>query len=227
MKTVLLGVLATSLVVVPLAVTSRGGGDRGARGQGGRLAPAPEVPDSAQVRMLLEGIRGANAVQCELGVHSLDLVFGWRRIEVVPDGAAESKELVRWATQRIDDPAVIPPLRAALEDPDGCVRRVAARLLGRMRTDRAVESLLDALESPSDQIRELAILGLGFAEERETTRPLVAMLDDRSPGIRTAAAWALGRIESRDAVAALTRVLRADPDANVRRTAAWALGAMH
>ncbi len=224
---VLIGAAAV-LVSVPLMMTGNGATEvRLVEGQGDMVTGSGKLPDTLQVRAFLDGVRGANALQCEFGLQTLDLQFGWRRVEVVPDGALEMKELVRWATRRIADPEAVAPLRAALDDEDTCARRVAARLLGRMRTDEAKESLLGALRSSSAQTRELAALGLGFAEDRETARQLIDALGDPNPRIRATLAWALGRIESREAVASLARLLRTDADGSVRRAAAWALGAMY
>ncbi len=224
---VLIGAAAV-LVAVPLMMIGEGATEvQPVEVQGGMVTGSAALPDTLQVRAFLDGVRGANALQCEFGLQTLDLQFGWRRVEVVPDGAIETKELVRWATQRIADPEAVAPLRAALDDGDTCVRRVAARLLGHMRTDQAKESLLGALRSSSARTRELAALGLGFAEDRETARPLIDALDDPSPRIRATLAWALGRIESREAIAPLTGLLRTDVDPSVRRAAAWALGAMY
>lgn len=227
-------ILGAVLIAAPVAWTVASTGDGSApRVASHDAAPTfqtiPSVADTTRVRVLLAGVRGANEVQCQLGVHSLDLNFGfsWRRTEIVPDAPAEPVELVRWATGRVRDTAAVPPLRAALDDPDRCVRRIAARLLGRMRQDRATQTLLEALRSSSVQTRELALLGLGFAEDEGTVRHVIATLDDASVRIRAAGAWALGRIESREALPALTRALQTDSDPSVRQAAAWAIGSMH
>ncbi len=191
------------------------------------LQMGPRVADTTQVRAFLDAVRGANPLQCQLGIHSLDVGFGWRRVEIVPDAMTEPLELVQWATRRIEDPDAVRPLRRAMEDADACVSRVATRLLGRMRQPAATRSLVEALRSPNARTRELAALGLGFADDRTTVRAIVALLDDREVGVRAAGAWALGRIESREAIVPLTRLLQTDPDPIVRRAAAWALGAMH
>jgi HEAT repeat protein len=53
---------------------------------------------------------------------------------------------------------------------------------------------------------------------------LLAMFDDAIPVVRLSGVAAVGRLDSASAVPALIRRLRVDESADVRRTAAWALG---
>jgi HEAT repeat protein len=157
-------------------------------------------------------------------VRSLGIGWGWGRTQFEPDAERDLYDEVRWATGRPDDASDIPTLRAGLEDADACVRRVSARLLGRVRHPDAVEALLDALGSSSATTRQLAAIGLGYAEDRSAVDPLLDGLGDDVAAVRAAVAWALGEIEDVRAVAPLTRLLRDDPDRDVRRAAALALG---
>ena len=60
------------------------------------LAPALEAqtqtPD--RLRRLLEGIRGATPVQCEMALGSINGWYGWRQI--VPDRDPQAGPLVTW-----------------------------------------------------------------------------------------------------------------------------------
>lgn len=188
------------------------------------VASGQTVGEDSLAEYFLESVRGASPFTCEMLVRSLGLGWGWRSLHTEPDAERDLEELVGWATGRPRDPAVVPILRAGLEDSDPCTRRVSAHLLGRTRHPDAVRSLLEALRSSSAQLRELAAVGLGRAEDREALDPLVGALSDRVPAVRAAAAWALGQIETRGAVEPLVQTLREDADPQVRRAAALALG---
>jgi HEAT repeat protein len=150
--------------------------------------------DTAQARAYLGALRGANAVQCELGLHALDVSYSQRLESPVPDRRSDAWTLVSWASRRVRDPLAVPALAAALHDGDPCVRRAAARLLGRSKLPVARTRLVEALRDPEPLVRQLAALGLGFASDPSTVTPLVRALDDRDPGVRAAAAWALGAL---------------------------------
>lgn len=141
---------------------------------------------------LFDGLRGANPVQCELAIGTVGTWYGWR--QVTPDRDPEAGAVVAWVDQRHKNPALVAPLAAALRDPDPCVRRMAARLLGRLRVPAARASLLEALGDREAETRRLAAIGLGFYSDRTTTPQLVRALGDRDPGVRAAVAWALGAV---------------------------------
>ena len=83
------------------------------------------------------------------------------------------------------------PFSVSLQDPDPCVRRVAARLLGRSGLPAARARLLEATRDADPVMRRLGATGLGYMDDRTLTRELVRLLDDRDPGVRAAAAWAM------------------------------------
>jgi len=185
--------------------------------------------DATRAEQVLDAVRGTSSIACELIVRSLGVGWGWGwgRMHYEPDVAREHLELARWTSEAPDDPAAIAPLRAALDDPDTCVQRVAARLLGRTDHPRAVASLIDALASPNPRTRQLAAVGLGYAESPESVDPLLGALRDDVSSVRAAAAWALGELEDERAVRPLARLLSDDPQPDVRRAAALALGSMY
>lgn len=191
----------------------------------GAEAQTSTLPKAAtsQAGEFLAAVRGAGPVACELIVRTVGRGWGWGG-DRVPDAESAVIEQVRWATERRDDPAGVPVLRAGLEDTDACVRRASARLLGSTRHPSAADALVGALQSANATTRQLAAVGLGYAERTETVDPLLGVLRDREASVRAAAAWALGSIEDRRAVEPLTRLLAEDPDPRVRRAAAEALG---
>jgi HEAT repeat protein len=182
--------------------------------------------DSTLATKLVEAARGADPVVCGLAARALDQ--GWWEhgmgIEPAVSDDPVSREVVDWALAPREAAGAVAPLAAALADPDPCVRRLAARILGRTRSPEAVTALRRALGSAGPGEREMAAVGLGFAEDGAALPDLVEALRDPEPGVRIAAAWALGEIESPDAIPPLAEALARDEEAGVREAAAWALG---
>jgi HEAT repeat protein len=226
------GVIATS--VAPHSVRSVFAGDAiivteeavvAEQGAPARQAVSP--PDeAASVAALIAAVRNANPVLCELAARGASWDGNWHYVGPASPLRARGEEtmnLVRFAASSPRSRDVIQPLRAALGDPDACVRRFVAPLLGRTQHDAAVETLVTALRDASATTREAAAVGLRFAEKPSTLDPLMRTLDDSESSVRAAAAWALGEIEDSRAIPALERVLK-DSDSVARINAAWALG---
>jgi HEAT repeat protein len=205
----------TPLILVALVV-----------GAGAIAATAPQRDDAANVAALIAAVRDANPVLCELASRGAMWDGNWQYVGPATPLRARSggtTELVRFAASSPKGRDVIAPLRTALGDPDPCVRRFAAPLLGRTQQDAAVETLVAALRDENPVTREAAAVGLRFAEKSSTIDPLSRALEDREASVRAAAAWALGEIEDSRAIPALERTLK-DPEPVVRMNAAWALG---
>jgi hypothetical protein len=205
----------TPLVLVALVV-----------GAGAIAATAAPRDDAENVAALIAAVRNANPVLCELASRGAMWNGNWQHIGPATPLRARSgasMELVRFAASSPKGREVIAPLRAALGDPDPCVRRFVAPLLGRTQQDAAVETLVTALRDDNPVTREAAAVGLRFAEKASTVDPLTRALEDREPSVRAAAAWALGEIEESRAIPALERALK-DSEPVVRLNAAWALG---
>ncbi len=166
-------------------------------GAGAALALAAGVAALGQTagqdrtRTFLEALRGANPIQCELALQNLNGWWGSDH-EPVPDRNPQAWAVVATVTRNRTEPAMIPHLAAALRDEDGCVRRSAARLLGRSRAAAARARLLEALRDPNPAVRQLGAVGLGYGDEPSVESSLVTALRDRDPGVRAAAAWAIG-----------------------------------
>lgn len=191
-----------------------------------------QVPrDSAMAIAAVEAVRGANPLLCDLAARSFEgRNGGWYSgIDLAAAGdesgnTTGAREIARWLSGGLRNArGIVAPLTARLSDPDACVRRTAATLLGRNHSDQAVDALLRALESGDAGARRAATLGLGFAESQRSVQPLGRSLRDSDAGVRAGSAWALGAIESRTAVPALVDAMK-DADSRVRRNAAWALG---
>ena len=186
--------------------------------------------DTAGIARLLGVARGANPLVCEMATRTADMRGSWSMWGPLSDDPlamdSVSAALLDWIQHRHNDPAVVPRLSAAMREDDGCVRRVAASLLSRVRHPSAVSALLSALDDPRAGTREVAAFGLGMAVTPAAADPLERKLHDAVPAVRRAAAWALGQMEDKKAVPALIELLAHDPDARVRQTAAWAIGSI-
>jgi HEAT repeat protein len=191
-----------------------------------RQAPSQGQDETENVAALIAAVRNANPVLCELAARGASWDGNWQYVgPASPLRArnAQTMELVRFAASSPKGREVIAPLRAALGDPDPCVRRFVAPLLGRTQHDAAVEALVAALRDENPVTREAAAVGLRFAEKPATIDPLIRALGDQEFTVRAAAAWALGEIEDSRAIPALERALK-DAEPVVRINAAWALG---
>lgn len=120
--------------------------------------------------------------------------------------------------------AAVMGLSRNLASPDTSIRMVSAFGLGLSGDDKGADALLRVTNDRATGVRANAIWALGRIGDGRAVRPAVMALKDEAPVVRAAAAGTLGQLDSNTAVAALGRVLGADPVAEVRRTAAWALG---
>jgi hypothetical protein len=190
------------------------------------------VPDdTTAVMRLVRVVRGANPLVCEMTVRTADMRGSWMNWGSVGSSAlvidSTASSLLDWVQHSHNDPALVPPLSAAIRDDDLCVRRVAASLLSHVRHPAATDALRDALADAKPGTREVAALGLGMSDARSAVDPLMARLHDDTPAVRCAVAWALGELEARKALPGLIDLLAKDPDARVRQAAAWAIGNIH
>jgi HEAT repeat protein len=183
-----------------------------------------QAQDTAQLTALLARVRGSDATVCQLIGRALDNRWGnWGGHIVDPTAAGADQALLDWINTVTIDETMLPTLRRGLSDPDGCVRRTSAHLLGRARFSSLSADLRSELGSPSAATREAALLAIGYADQATGLAAAQRAMRDADASVRVAAAWALGMIENADAMAALNEAAR-DPDVRMRRTVAWALG---
>ncbi|MCB9505573.1 MAG: HEAT repeat domain-containing protein, partial [Gemmatimonadales bacterium] len=181
-------------------------------------------PDSARVAILLGAMGSTDAAVCEMLSDQLGNFwfsggeFGIGRLADARVAARAARDSL---SGRLRDPAAIALVTARLASDDPCVRRTAARLLGRSTAPDAALARLATDANP--RIREAGLLAIGTHDRPDLRTRVESALTDREAGVRAMAAWALGSLEDRASVDALTPVLR-DPDLRVRTNAAWALG---
>ena len=185
--------VAATIVLVPLAMRARESGSAPAS-----LLPTVSVskedPQATadDVRAYLEGMRGANALQCEIALSSFN---SWSSSRA-PDRDSTAWNVAMVIHRRIASEQMIPELVTAMRSSDECVSRLAARLLGRSKLAPARSALLTALGDDNAQVRRLAAIGIGFSEDTTASRQLVRALADRDERVRAAVAWALGAVHN-------------------------------
>lgn len=185
--------------------------------------------DSANVSGVLTAVRGESPLACSFTSRALENRWGTRRQLGGPDVATLDNAQAAafdWAMSGQSTEAVMPVLRRAMSDPDACVRRTAAQLVGRVRGGKVADELRSELGSSDAMRRETAVLALGYAEDTSAVPALTQAASDAEPRVRRTAAWALGRSKRSDAATAvLLRMIR-DSDAMVRVNAELSLGAL-
>jgi hypothetical protein len=186
--------------------------------------PGQSQSEVTAIDTVLAQMRNTAAVACEMAMVAIDHNnwFGdWGDNGNSPLLDDDKRPRIPNA---LESDAVVEPLMTALRDPDYCVRRTAASLLGRARNARVTERLRGALDDPQPETRALAAFALGSAEEQSAGPKLQVLLRDSAPRVRAAAAWSLGELEYRPAISALADLLVNDQSPRVRRAAARSLG---
>ena len=190
-----------------------------AGGPGGGRAGA----DSARVATLLAALAHTDPVVCDLIGDQLGNF--WIGGDPARLGRFSDAPSVQGAKDSlagtITDPRAVALLVATLGTDNPCVRRVAAKLLGRSTVSAAV--LRGLLDSPAPRIRESAAFASGVGERREMRAALEHQLADTAMGPAAMAAWALGEIQDPASAPALQGAVHGSSP-RVRLASAWALG---
>ncbi|NJD76761.1 MAG: hypothetical protein FIB08_06665 [Candidatus Methanoperedens sp.] len=84
----------------------------------------------------------------------------------------------------------------------------AIRMLGELRSRKAIRSLVGLLERDNIQVRANSAWALGEIGESKAVLPLIGLLNDPSDNVRVYAAWALGKIGDKRALNALNTALK-------------------
>jgi len=125
------------------------------------------------------------------------------------------------------DTSIVPLIAARLaSDKDAFVRKSAAYALAKFAGDARTSSLISALKDKDLEVRGAAAVSLGDHSDASAIGALASALSDKSAFVRAQSARALG-VNGRAAVqtvSALIGLLDADPDIDVKRQAATAVG---
>lgn len=127
------------------------------------------------------------------------------------------------------DASVVALVAARLtSDKDAFVRKAAAYALGSFSGTERTKALLVALKDKDAEVRGAAAVSLGDHADAAAVAPLAVALSDKSAFVRAQTARALG-VNGRAAtqsVPSLISLVASDPDAEVKRQAATALGSI-
>jgi hypothetical protein len=185
--------VAAAVVVLPLAMRAREAGSARASLVPVSMSVSEEKEPQAtasEVQAYLEGLRGANAIQCEIALSSFN---SWSSSRA-PDRDSVAWNVATVIHRRIASEQIVAELVAAMRSPDNCVARIAARLLGRSKLAAARAALRTALRDENAHVRRLGAIGIGFSDDSTASSQLVRALADSDDRVRAAAAWALGAV---------------------------------
>ena len=194
----------------------------------GESARQALADDSASASAVLTAVRGESPLACSLTSRTLENRWGTSHHLGGPDAAvldAPQAAAYDWDMTDRTPGNALGVLRRAMSDPDACVRRTAAQLVGRTDDKDLADQLRSELGSSDATRRETAVLALGYWAESAAEPALAQAAGDGEPRVRRTTAWALGRSRSAAAAPTLLRMLR-DLDAMVRVNAALSLGAL-
>ena len=187
-------------------------------------------PDSLYARQLLESVRGANGVLCGAIDRTFDTGYWSHSLSNVVESDfadQQSTDVARWVGRRRFDASVAVVAQPALRAEDACVRRIAARVLGKAEIRNLHERLRPELSAGDARVRTAAIFAIGFAEQREAIPLLRERLADGDRQVRIASIWALASIGDNGISETFVSLLERDADPIVRSAAAWALGRLN
>lgn len=113
-----------------------------------------------------------------------------------------------------------------LENEDKVIRGNAAEVLGKIKTEIAIDSLINTLTNDEDSnVRGSAVTALGNIRNEKAVTPLINTLtNDEDSNVRRSAANALGNIKNEKATDSLINALKTDKNFGVQSGAAFALG---
>lgn len=184
-------------------------------------------PDSARIVSFLTAMRTGDPLVCEL----LSDQVGNFWYDGADDGIGrftDERKVLKAAKDsvhgRVSGTGAIAALEDALDSSDPCVRRVAAKWLGRSAIGNP--RLIQLLEGNSPRVREAAAYAIGESdrERRMSTRSALEKMLQSATGTDGAmAAWALGELRDSASAPALEAALKSR-ELGVRLAAIQALG---
>jgi HEAT repeat protein len=192
---------------------------------------SPEI-DSEAARWFAQ-LKSSDQEKRREAVMELSLVGGNAATSALLSALSDPSSRVRAAAaaaiaERGEVPAV-PALAACLAgDKDAFVRKTAAYALGRFRGIDRTAALIAALNDKDPEVQGAAAVSLGDHADSAAVVALLTALSDKSAFVRAQAARALGVNGSAAtrAVPALVGLMTSDPDNEVKRQIATALGSI-
>lgn len=183
-------------------------------------------PDSARVENYLSAIRGMEAMYCEMLVDQVGNFWnssGEFRIGLLAESSRsweESRDSLYGATT---NPAALRREVRGLDDANACVRRAAAKLLGRSGP-AGYSAIREAMRSGSERVREAAALAAGQNDESTALADdIIRATRDQSATVVAMATWALSEFEKPEYLNRLAELTKSS-DVRVRRAAVHGVG---
>ena len=187
---------------------------------------------SSEISTLTKRLRSSDEEERREATLKLSALLTPAAIPALTVGLSDTSERVRAAAATglgyIGDPSSIATLvaRIAQERKSPFMRKTIAYALGEFHTQEATAALVALLKDKDVEVRSAAAVALAQYNDATAIESLIAALNDKSDFVRAHAARALG-VNGRSAahaVSRLTRSLATDPDNEVRRQSAVALG---
>ena len=125
-----------------------------------------------------------------------------------------------------DENLLLSSVLAILKSSTPKVRQEAVKVLGKLGTSKAINTLVTTLGDPAPEVRARAIAVLGNMGEKNVLEALKCLLHDEVAEVRAAIAEALGNLQDEDSLEILRGTLE-DEMPEVRGAAAEALGKLN
>lgn len=214
----------------------------------------PGVEDQV-IPLLAEGEESVRAAVIQLVVHMRDRaaavrkiilfsgsLMGWMRerihrtvkeageplIDVVVELMLHEDQEVRRSallfSTHFTSPRMVDPVIRMLADDDWWIRVVAIDMLGRLGDERAVDPLIAALDD--DEIRWSAVEALSRIGSPRALKPIARLLGDPVASVRLEVVRAIEVFDDPRALPLLMKVMRADPEIELRERAMQAYKAI-
>lgn len=188
-----------------------------------------EIDDNRAVPHLLEALKTERVTKVrEKIVEALAQIKDANALPgvsaVLKDAAPEVRRAAVHALSEFGDQTAAPALMGLMADEDVEVRRMVAEALGQLENPAAIDALSRMTRDADSEVRANAIESLHRFRDQKLLPVFVAALKDSSAHVRQHAADAIGSFENlKTAPRALIDAL-ADPNRDVRKEAAQALG---
>jgi HEAT repeat protein len=183
-------------------------------------------PDSARVESYLTAVRAMEPMYCEMLVDQVGNFWnssGDFRIGLLAESNRNWEEARDSLYGATTNPAALRREVRGLDDANACVRRAAAKLLGRSGP-AGYNAIREALRSGSERVREAAALAAGQNDEATALADdILRATRDQSPNVVAMATWALSEFEKPEYLNRLAELTK-HSDVRVRRAAVHGVG---
>lgn len=147
-------------------------------------------------------------------------------LKALSDGRARVRVQAVATLACLGDRRAVKPLCELLEkDPEQVVQFAAAKALGRLGDEQAVDALIAAMKHPKYQVRQAAITSLGVIGVEKARKPLRKALKSPDKRVRASAIGMLGEIGDKQSYKALLAAL-GEKDLVVLNAAVFAMKIM-